>query len=87
MQEKAYELFMKAIDKKYDEIKDKYKLFVRPRMYGKYIYDELSVSCYWTDRLEEGKKYLDKIIDDEEFSDHKERFLDNLKHFNKKLNK
>ena len=56
-------------------------------MYGKYIYDELSVSCYWTERIEEGKKYLDKIIDDEEFSDHKERFIDNLKHFNNKLNK
>jgi hypothetical protein len=54
-------------------------------MYGKYIYDELSVSCYWTGRLEEGKKYLDKIMDDEEFSDHKERFLDNLKHFNNKI--
>tara|TARA_B110000027_G_C16122343_1_gene304035 strand:+ start:9765 stop:10934 length:1170 start_codon:yes stop_codon:yes gene_type:complete len=87
MQEKAYQLFMKALDKKYDEIKDKYTLFVRPRMYGKYIYDELSVSCYWTERIEEGKKYLDKIIDDEEFSDHKERFIDNLKHFNNKLNK
>ena len=87
MQEKAYELFMKALDKDYNEIKDKYTLFVRPRMYGKYIYDELSVSCYWTERLEEGKNYLDKIIDDPDFQDHKERFIDNLKHFNKKLNK
>jgi hypothetical protein len=85
MQEKAYELFMKALDKKYDEIKDKYTLFVRPRMYGKYIYDELSVSCYWTNRFANGKKYLEKIIDDEEFKDHKERFLDNLKHFNNKI--
>ena len=78
---------MKALDKDYNEIKDKYTLFVRPRMYGKYIYDELSVSCYWTERLEEGKKYLDKIIDDPDFQHHKERFFDNLKHFNKKLNK
>jgi len=85
MQEKAYELFMKALDKDYNKIKDKYTLFVRPRMYGKYIYDELSVSCYWTDRLEEGKKYLDKIIDDPDFQEHKERFLDNLKHFNNKI--
>ena len=85
MQEKAYELFMKSLDKKYDDVKEKYRLFLRPKMYGKYIYDELSVSCYWTNRIEEGKKYLEKIIDDEEFSNHKERFLDNLKHFNNKI--
>ena len=85
MQEKAYELFMKALDKKYDEIKDKYRLFIRPKMYGKYIYDELSVSCYWTNRFDEGKKYLEKIINDPDFQQHKERFLDNLKHFNNKI--
>lgn len=85
MQEKAYQLFMKALDKKYDEIKDKYILFIRPHMYGKYIYDELSVSCFWTGRFLEGKKYLEKIIDDNDFTVHKKRLLDNLEHFNNKI--
>ena len=30
---------------------------------------------------------LDKIIDDPDFQDHKERLFNNLKHFNNKLNK
>ena len=85
MQEKAYELFMKAFDKDYNEIKDKYTLFIRPNMYGKYIYDELSVSCFWTNRYEEGKKYLEKIINDPELQHHKARFEDNMQHFNNKL--
>ena len=77
---------MNALDKDYNVIKNKYTLFIRSRMYGKYIYDELSVSCYWTNRFVEGKKYLEKIINDEEFENHKERFCENLKHFNNKLN-
>ncbi len=85
MQEKAYKLFMKALDMKYDEIKIKYSLFIRPHMYGKYIYDELSVSCFWTGRFSEGKKYLEKIIGDNDFTDHKKRLLDNLEHFNNKI--
>ena len=85
MQEKAYGLFMKALDKDYNEIKDKYTLFIRPNMYGKYIYDELSISCYWTSRFEEGKKYLEKIINDPELQHHKARFEDNMNHFDNKL--
>ena len=84
MQEKAYELFNKALEKDYNVISTKYTLFVRPNMYGKYIYDELSVSCYWTDRFVEGKKYLEKIINDPDLQHHKERFNDNMKHFNNK---
>ena len=81
MQEKAYELFKQALSKNFNEIKTKYTLFIRPKNYGKYIYDELSVACYWTGRYDEGLKYLEIILVDPEFEQHKERFNDNLKHF------
>lgn len=81
MQEKAFELFTKALGQNFDDVKKKYTLFVRPRTYGKYILDELSVSCYWTGRYEEGQKYLEQIIEDPEFQHQRVRFNDNLKHF------
>ena len=88
MQEKAYELFIHAICKPFDDIKNKYKLFIRPQSYGKYILDELSVSCYWTGRFEEGQRYVELIIDDPEFEGRRERIQNNLKHFqNKRVTK
>ena len=73
------------MEKDYAAVSKKYILFVRPNMYGKYIYDELSVSCYWTDRFVEGKKYLEKIINEPDFANHRERFNINLEHFTDKL--
>ena len=68
-----------------DEVKKKYVLFIVNRFYGKYVLDELSVSCYWTNKLDEGKKYLLEIIDDKDFKIHKDRLDKNMKNFNDKL--
>jgi glycosyltransferase involved in cell wall biosynthesis len=62
-----------------------YSLFVSVPCYGKYVNDELSVACYWTDKLDEGLGYLNEIIEDLDFVEYKERLQDNLKHFQNKI--
>ena len=63
----------------------KYILFVNYKCYGKFINDELSVSCYWLGKFEEGLEYLNEIIDDDDFSDQKERLDKNKFYFLKSL--
>jgi len=77
----GYQYLKKAKSKSFLDIKDKYFLFFRPNMYGIYLNDELSISCYWTGRYQEGYEYLMEIVDNEEFSEHQERLLQNKKHF------
>lgn len=83
--EDAYYLLYKAYSMNFDDIKNKYRLFLTERNYGKYALDELSVACYWTNRLDEGKNYLLEIIDDEDFKIYKERLDTNMEYFNNKL--
>ena len=66
-----------------EEVLKKYKLFVNKFVYGKYVNDELSVSCYWTNRGNEGFKLLNEIIndDDSHFVEQKDRFETNKQHF------
>jgi len=58
-------------------VNEKYTLFINPRMYGKYINDELSVSCYWTKQYEEGLSLINEIIDDDDFINHRSRIEKN----------
>jgi hypothetical protein len=51
----------------------KYTLFVNRFNYGKYINDELAVSCYWTKRYTEGLELIDEIINETYFIHHKHR--------------
>jgi len=81
----AYDLLATAKDLSYEKARENYMLFVRRYCYDKYTYDEYSVACYWTGRFEEGKEYLTKIIDDSDFQNQRERFDDNMKHFNNQL--
>lgn len=81
----AYDYLMKAKNISLESAKSKYILFVNNYCYGKYINDELSVACYWTGKYQEGLRYLLEIIDDPEFSHHKNRLEDNRQHFNKKM--
>jgi glycosyltransferase involved in cell wall biosynthesis len=69
-----------------DVAQQKYILFVDNTCYGDYINDELSVSCYWTDRFEEGLEYLLEIIDNPLYEGHQERLKQNHEFFIGKLN-
>jgi Rps23 Pro-64 3,4-dihydroxylase Tpa1-like proline 4-hydroxylase/glycosyltransferase involved in cell wall biosynthesis len=79
--EKGYSYFKSSKSKDLNKIKQKYVLFIRENMYGDYNNDELSVSCFWTKRFEEGYNYLLEIIDDNRFTSQKDRLLTNKKHF------
>jgi tetratricopeptide (TPR) repeat protein len=83
--EMGYEYLSKARTLSLDLAKSKYILFINEKAYGKYINDELSVSCYWTGRYEEGLEYLSEILNDSDFESSKDRLLDNLNHFNNRL--
>ena len=63
--------------KSLDWVNSRYVLFVNEKAYGKYVNDELSVSCYWTGRYQEGLDLVNQIIDDPEFADWKERLTAN----------
>jgi Rps23 Pro-64 3,4-dihydroxylase Tpa1-like proline 4-hydroxylase/glycosyltransferase involved in cell wall biosynthesis len=83
--EKGYSYLKTAKSKNIEDIKKKYILFIQENMYGDYNNDELSVSCFWTERFEEGYQYLLEILNDFRFESQKERFLVNQKHFQDNL--
>jgi glycosyltransferase involved in cell wall biosynthesis len=84
--ELAYKYLKEAKNKNVEEVLKKYRLFVDIFVYGKYVNDELSVACYWTNRGNEGFKLLNEIIDNDDchFTEHKDRFEMNKKHFTNK---
>jgi len=83
--EKGYSYFKIAKTKSLDKVKEKYVLFIQENMYGNYINDNFSVSCFWTQRFKEGYNYLLEIINDDRFINQKERLLVNQKHFQDNL--
>jgi Rps23 Pro-64 3,4-dihydroxylase Tpa1-like proline 4-hydroxylase/glycosyltransferase involved in cell wall biosynthesis len=83
--EKGYSYLKTAKSKNIEDIKKKYILFIQENMYGDYNNDELSVSCFWTERFEEGYQYLLEILNDFRFESQKERLLVNQKHFQDNL--
>lgn len=84
--EKAYELLTNALLIQYDDAKLKYSETL-VTSYGKYLYDELAVACYWLKKYDQAKILLEKIIDDKDFVQHKERLIRNLEFTMKELNK
>jgi tetratricopeptide (TPR) repeat protein len=83
--EMGYQYLKKAHKISLTDVQSKYILFVMNNCYGKFINDELSVSCYWTGRYDEGLKYLNEIINDPTFDEHKNRLTDNYNFFMEKL--
>jgi hypothetical protein len=73
----GYKYLKLAQQQKLSVVNEKYTLFVKPSAYGKYLNDELSVSCYWTKRYDEGLSLINKIIDDEDFKSNKQRIEKN----------
>ena len=82
--EKSYDLLNKALLLSYDEAKMKYP-GTQFSAYGKHLYDELAVSCYWLKKYDEGKMLLEKIIDDPDFSHIKQRLKQNLENINTEI--
>jgi tetratricopeptide (TPR) repeat protein len=82
---KAYDILSKASEIQLVNAKKKYMLFINERAYEKYLYDELSVSCFWLGKYKEGKAILEKIVNDNDFAEHKERLLKNMTYFNEKI--
>ena len=54
---KAYELLHLALNLSYETVQNKYEN-VQINAYGKHLYDELSVTCYWLQKYEESKVYF-----------------------------
>ena len=77
----GYKYLSEANKKSLGEVQKKYILFVNSYTYGNFVKDDLSVSCYWTGRYQEGYKYLIEIIDSEDLSGHRERLQENKRHF------
>ena len=84
--ELAYKFLTEAKKKNYNNIKEKYVLFIDMYSYGKYVNDELSVACYWTNRGKEGYKLVNEIVNDSDpyFENHKERLNKNKQFFEEK---
>lgn len=79
--ELAYQYLKKAKNVSLEDAKKKYLLFVINSCYDLYVNDELSVACYWTNRIEEGVNLINQIIENPIFEASKPRLLDNLNHF------
>lgn len=84
MFEKSYDLLKNALSLKYVDAVIKYPE-TQQTAYDKYLYDEISVTCYWLKKYSEAKKFIEKIIDDPDFSSCRERLLNNLKCINEGL--
>ena len=82
--ETSYNLLKKASLITYEEAKNKYPGTQRSA-YDKFLYDELSVACYWLKKYDEAKELIVQIIDDPDFSVSRERLLKNLDFINQGL--
>ena len=80
--ELAYEYLKKAEKCSLENAQEKYTLFVKTSSYGLYVNDWLSVACFWTKRIEEGRKLIYEVINHETFKHSVDHYKSNLNHFN-----
>jgi tetratricopeptide (TPR) repeat protein len=83
--QKALDLLLFASQLSYDEAKIKYPQ-TNYRDYGKFLYDEMSVSYYWLNKYNKSKELILSIIDDPDFVSERDRIKRNLDYCNEKLN-
>ena len=79
----AYNYLKKAQGCSLENAQEKYILFVNVSTYNKNINDWLSVACYWTNRIEEGKELINECLADDSFSHSFDHYNNNLDLFNK----
>lgn len=82
--EKSYELFKIALSLKYEDALKKYP-DTQYTSYGKFLFDEMSVTCYWLKKYDKAKILLEAIINDKDFLENKERLEKNLEFTNKEI--
>ena len=82
----AYELLKCALNISYNDAKQKYKN-VQYTAYGKFLLDELSVTCCLNKKYDEAKRCIEIIINDVDFLYCKDRLNKNLKFINMELEK
>ena len=78
----AYEYLKKAKECNLEYAERNYNLFVNRTVYGVYINDWISVACFWTNRIDEGKGYINEILEN---ADHCETFKGTLDHYKRNL--
>ena len=78
----AYEYLKKAKECNLEHAERNYNLFVNRTVYDTHINDWLSVACFWTNRVEEGKALIMEILDSKELS---KKFSNSLDHYNRNL--
>lgn len=84
--DKSFELLNKASTFSYDKVVLKYPT-TQFTSYGKYLYDALSVACFWLQKYEKSKELLEQIINDDELNADKNRLTQNLKLTNEQIDK
>ena len=86
LHDRAYDYLSKGKQCSLLNAKEKYILFIQDHQYEIGFNDELAVACYWTGRYEEGLALVKEIVNLPEFTNHRSRLLDNIKHFETALN-
>jgi len=81
---KSYDLLHKALLLSYEDVKIKYAS-TQFSAYGKYLYDNLSIACYWLQKYEEGYYFIVQIINDPDFNYCKQRLTQNFELIKTKL--
>lgn len=82
----AYIHLNKAKNMDLERVKKKYILFVDNTSYNEWINDELSVSCFWIGKYEEGIKLIKEIIDNPKLESMRPRIAGNLHLMYDKIN-
>lgn len=81
MHDLAYSYLTRAKSISLEEAQRKYVLFVSVTCYNEYVNDELSVSCYYLNKISEGVSLIEEIIDDPKFEAQRARISKNLELF------
>jgi len=84
--ERGYQQLKQAQKINLESVKQKYILFINEKCYGKFINDELSVSCYWTNRCAEGIALASSIVNDPDFAWAQDRIQNNINLLKEKFN-
>jgi glycosyltransferase involved in cell wall biosynthesis len=85
MFEKAYNKLKLAKTISLKNVMSKYILFINKYCYGNYVNDQLSVACFWSNRPEEGIKYIEEAYNDEELINLRPHLDRNRNHFRDKF--